>query len=68
MMNHINSYKRNEIMGKSPYEFARFMMPSDFDDFCFSLGLEEIPAEQVILAPKLLQSRSTKVNATENEE
>lgn len=68
MMNHINSYKRNEIMGKSPYEFARFMMPSDFDDFCFSLGLKEIPAGQVILAPKLLQGHSTKVNATENEE
>lgn len=65
MMNHINSYKRNDIMGKSPYEIGRFMMPTDFSEFCVLLGLEEIPAEKVILAPKLLQNHSTKVSATE---
>ncbi len=60
MMNHINSYKRNELVGKSPYEMARFMMPPDFDDFCIVLGLEEIPADKVILTPKLLQNVSTR--------
>ncbi len=64
MMNHINSYKRNELMGKTPYEVSQFMMPPDFDDFCLALGLEDIAAEEVILAPKLLQSSSPKVNAT----
>ena len=62
MMNHINSYKRNELMGKTPYEVGRFMMPPDF---CVALGLEEIAHEKVILTPKLLQQQSTKVIATE---
>lgn len=62
MMNHINSYKRNELMGKTPYEVGRFMMPPDF---CLALGLEEIAPEKVILTPKLLQQQSTKVIATE---
>lgn len=65
MMNHVNSYKRNELMGKMPYEVSRFMMPPDFSDFCVALGLEEIAPEKVILTSKLLQQRSTKVIATE---
>ncbi len=65
MMNHINSYKRNELMRKTPYEVSRFMMPPDFEDFCLALGLEDIAAEEVVLAPKLLQLTSAKVNATE---
>lgn len=68
IMNHINSYKRNDIMGKSPYELGKFMMPCDFNKFCLLLGLEEIPAEKVVLTPKLLQNHSTKVSATEKTE
>ena len=59
MVNHINSYKRNELMGKSPYEMGKFMMPPDFEDFCIALGLEEIQPEEIVLTPKLLQHKST---------
>jgi len=54
-------------MGKSPYEFGKFMMPPDFDDSRIALGLEDIPSTDVILAPKLLQHKTTEVNAIENE-
>lgn len=52
----INSYKRNDLWGKFPYECGRFMMPDDFDDFCIYLGLEEIPPTEINLTPGLLQT------------
>jgi len=66
MMNHINSYKRNDLWGKSPYECGKFMMPDDFEEFCILLGLEEIPATEVNLTPSLLQTDSTIPIASSN--
>lgn len=51
MMNHINSYYRKSLFGQTPYAVAKNMFPEDF--FIF-LGLEEIPPEEVILKPSLL--------------
>lgn len=57
VMNHINSFKRKSLYGKSPYEVASKILPEDF--FIF-LGLYPIAPEDVILTPKLLKSRQTK--------
>lgn len=48
--NHINSYRRKSLYGKSPYEQAMKCLP---DDFFILLGLEEISSEKVNLTPKL---------------
>lgn len=53
MMNHINSYYRRSLMGKSPYEVAMSMLP---EDFFLLLGLEIIPPEKIILKPSLLKN------------
>ncbi len=50
MMNHINSYKRKVLFGKSAYDLARTSLP---EDFFVLLGLEDIPSEKIILTPKL---------------
>lgn len=55
MMNHINSYKRKALFGKSAYEIAKTVLP---EDFFILLGLEEIPAEEIVLKPSLLRNRS----------
>lgn len=52
MMNHINSFKRKSLFGRSPYEVAMNVLP---EDFFILLGLESIPPEQIILQPKLLR-------------
>ena len=52
MMNHINSYKRKALFGKSAYELAKDSLP---EDFFLLLGLEEIPPEEIILSPKLFR-------------
>lgn len=51
--NHVNSYKRKSLYGKSPYEQAAKYMP---EDFFILLGLELIPSEEVILNPSLIKS------------
>lgn len=51
MMNHVNSFKRKSLFGKSPYEIASAVLP---EDFFIMLGLEEIPADEVNLTPSLL--------------
>ena len=51
MMNHINSFARKSIGGLTPYTLAKMTMPKDF---FILLGLEEIPADDVILEPSLL--------------
>lgn len=51
MMNHINSYCRKGIHGKTPYALAMNVLP---EDFFILLGLEEIPSEEVNLTPSLL--------------
>ena len=53
MMNHINSYARKALFGKTPYDIAKRVLPEDFFDM---LGLYEIPPEQVLLKPALLKS------------
>lgn len=53
MMNHINSYSRKALFGKSPYDMAMSVMPEDFFTF---LGLEKIPADEIILKPSLINS------------
>ena len=56
MMNHINSFKRKSIYGRSPYEMAMAVLPSDF---FILLGLEIISPEKVILTPSLLSQKQT---------
>lgn len=51
MMNHINSFKRKSIFGKSPYELAQNVLP---EDFFILLGLETIPPTEIILNHSLL--------------
>lgn len=51
--NHINSYRRKSLFGHSPYEQAASVLP---DDFFILLGLEQVPSEDVILSPKLLNT------------
>ena len=52
MINHINSYKRKSLYGKTPFEVAKQLLP---EDFFILLGLEAIPAENVLLTPSLLK-------------
>ncbi len=52
MMNHINSYFRKSLHGKTPYDVAEQLYP---EDFFVLLGLEKIPPDKVILSPKLLK-------------
>lgn len=51
MMNHINSYCRQSLYGKCPYDLAMSVMP---EDFFLLLGLEKVPADEVLLKPSLL--------------
>ena len=52
MMNHVNSFKRKSLGGKSPIQLARMFLP---EDLFILLGLEEIPSDDVILRPELLK-------------
>lgn len=52
LTNHINSYKRESLFGKSPFEAAMTIMS---EDFFVLLGLECIPANEVNLTPSLLK-------------
>ncbi|SDA70741.1 Transposase and inactivated derivatives, IS30 family [Butyrivibrio sp. INlla18] len=55
LMDHINSYKRKELHGRTPYEIAKAIYP---DDFFALLGLEEITPSEIILKPKLLSKKN----------
>lgn len=50
MMNHINSYRRKKLYGKSAYQLAKGFLP---EDFFILLGLEEIPDTEIVLQPSL---------------
>ncbi len=52
MMNHINSYKRKALFGRSAYEFAKGLLP---EDFFILLGLIEIDSDKIILNPTLFR-------------
>ena len=54
MMNHINSFKRKSLHGKSPYEMAKLLYPKDF---MMMLAIEPVDASDVTLSPKLLRKR-----------
>lgn len=55
MMNHINSYKRKALYGKSALNMAKALLP---EDFFLLLGIEEIPPEKIILKPSLIEKKS----------
>lgn len=50
--NHINSYIRKSLFEKCPYDLAKNLFP---DDFFILLGLEQIPANEVLMKPELLK-------------
>lgn len=52
---HINSYKRKALFGKSAFELAHSVLP---EDFFLLLGYEDIPPDKIILTPKLLTRKS----------
>lgn len=52
VMNHVNSFYRKELFGKSPYDVAMSLLP---EDFFILLGLEKIDPLNVILNPSLLK-------------
>lgn len=49
---HINSYVRRSLFEKCPYDLARAALP---EDFFILLGLEQVPAKEVLLTPGLLK-------------
>lgn len=52
LMNHINSEKRDSLNGHSPFEVSRLLLDNGLHD---ALGLQEIPADEVMLKPALLK-------------
>ncbi len=55
MMSHINSACRQSLNGLTPFSLARLMLPKALLDF---FGLYEIPADEVILSPALLNGKN----------
>jgi len=52
MMNHINSYKRKKLNGKSPYEAFSFYYG---EELAQKLGCREVSAKDINLTPRLLK-------------
>ncbi|MDR2023857.1 MAG: hypothetical protein LBQ71_11595, partial [Hungatella sp.] len=52
MMDHINSYRRKKLNGKSPYEAFCFYYGKDLAD---KLGCHEVAANSINLTPGLLK-------------
>ncbi len=52
MIDHINSFARKSLGGKTPYQAGKMFLP---EDFFLKLGLEEIPADEVIITPNMLK-------------
>lgn len=53
--NHLNSYVRKSLFGRCPYDLAMAALP---EDFFMLLGLERIPAGEVIMKPGLLKRQN----------
>jgi hypothetical protein len=53
MMDHINSYKRKKLNGKSPYESFCFYYGKDLAD---QLGCHEVATNSINLTPGLLKN------------
>lgn len=52
LLNHINSEKRDSLNGHSPYEVSRILLDNRLHE---TLGLIEIPADEVTLIPALIK-------------
>ncbi len=52
MMSHINSYSRNKLGDKSPYDFFAFQYGQEV---LKAFGLRNVPADEIILSPKLFK-------------
>ena len=52
MMNHVNSFARKSLRGKTPYQIGKVMLP---EDFFILLGLTEVAPDDVNLTPALLK-------------
>lgn len=50
IMNHINSYRRKKVFGKSAFDLIEGIFPEQFLD---ALGCYRIPDNEIILSPKL---------------
>lgn len=55
MMSHINSSCRESLGGLSPFQLAKMMLPQKLLSV---FGLTEIPADEIILTPKLLKGKT----------
>jgi len=55
IFSHVNSIKRKSLNGKTPYEVFSFMFGESITSL---LGIEKIPAYEVVQSPKLLKNRS----------
>jgi hypothetical protein len=53
MMSHINSYAKGSLGDKSPYDVFAFQYG---EDILKSFHLKRIPADEIILTPKLLNN------------
>lgn len=56
MMDHINSYGRDDLNGKSPYEVFAFLYGEEVLE---KLGIHNIPADSIVLKPSLLKGGCT---------
>ena len=54
MMSHINSSCRESLGGLTPFALAKLMLPKELLSF---FNLTEIPADDIILTPKLLKGK-----------
>lgn len=54
MMSHINSACRESLGNLTPFTLAKLILPAELLSF---FGLEEIPADEVILTPALLKGK-----------
>lgn len=54
MMDNINSYARDDLNGRSPYEVFAFLYG---EDVLKKLGVHLIPADDIVLKPSLLEGR-----------
>ena len=63
MMDHINSYRRPGLGNKSPYEMMAFLYG---EEVCRSLGLRQIPADDVTLNASVFKHVEVEEHETEN--
>jgi IS30 family transposase len=54
MMNHINSYGRKSLNGRSPHEMLEFMYGAEAMK---KLGAELVPADKIVLRPSLIEKK-----------